>query len=229
MKNVRILGTSHIAKQSIQEITHAIGGDKPEIVALELDIQRAAALLEGTPRKISPWHIGRIGLKGYLFARIGQAVQQRLGRVVGVAPGSEMKTALELARKHKIQMELIDQPIAMTLRALSKSLTWREKWRFGCDLLYGLLFPRQQMKEYGLEQFDLHKVPEAELIHKMMGQLKRRFPSVYRTLVEDRNKYMVRKIVGLLRQHPGKKILVIVGAGHKEGMEELLLKVDVVG
>jgi pheromone shutdown protein TraB len=50
---------------------------------------------------------------------------------------------------------------------------------------------------------------------------------VYKTLVSDRNKYMVKQLVKLMRAHPGKRILCVVGAGHKKGMEELLLRVEV--
>ena len=35
-------------------------------------------------------------------------------------------------------------------------------------------------------------------------------------------------LVKLMRENQEKKILAVVGAGHKEGMEKLLLKVDVV-
>ena len=92
----------------------------------------------------------------------------------------------------------------------------------------GIFQPKKQIKELGLENFDLSKVPKKELIIKMMGQLKKKYPSLYKTLVSDRNKYMVKNLIKLMRQHPDKKILAIVGAGHKEGMEKLLLKVDVV-
>ena len=62
----------------------------------------------------------------------------------------------------------------------------------------------------------------------MMGQMKERYPNVYKTLVEDRNVFMFKRIVKLLRKFPDKKLLVVVGAGHKEGIEEMLLKVDIV-
>jgi len=88
--------------------------------------------------------------------------------------------------------------------------------------------PKKQLKKYQLQQFDLSKVPEDKLISIMMEELKGRYPSIYKSLVEDRNRYMVKKIVGLLRENAEKKILVVVGAGHKSGMEELLLKVDIV-
>ncbi len=224
---VTILGTSHIAAQSIREITAMIHEQKPDIVAVELDIHRAAALFQDGKTKLNISQIVRIGIKGYLFAKIGQYIQQKLGQKVGIMPGADMKTALEVARKEKIQVALIDQPLPVTLRKLE--LPWREKGRFLADILKGLLFPKKQMKELGLDKVDLRKVPGRELIQKMTAQLKARYPSVYKTLVEDRNRYMVKKLVRLMREHKGKKILAVVGAGHEGGMKELLLKVDVVG
>ena len=48
--------------------------------------------------------IFRIGIKGYLFAKIGQLVQQKLGARVGVTPGEDMKTSLILAKKNKSKL-----------------------------------------------------------------------------------------------------------------------------
>ncbi len=242
---LHLIGTSHIAPQSIKEIRQYIEEEQPDLVAVELDVQRAAALLQeerpdekkgekkSGKREISLNQIFHFGLKGYLFAKIGQYLQQKLGKMVGVAPGAEMKTALELAQKHKIQIAFIDQPLQVTLQRFSRSLTWREKGRFVMDLLSGLFFPRRQLRKLGLGKidlgkWDLKKVPDEKMITLLIQELKKRYPSVYRVLVEERNKYMVRQLVHLLRKYPGKKILAVVGAGHKEGMEELLLKVEVV-
>lgn len=228
MNNLKIIGTSHIAKQSIEEITRAIEEDKPDIVAVELDVQRAAALLHQQKTKMSFRDIAKIGVKGYAFVKIGQYIQQKLGKIVGVAPGSEMKTALELAQKNKIKVAFIDQPIQITLKNFSKELTWKEKGRFLLDIIFGLFFPKKQLKKYALEKFDLRRVPDQEVIAKIINQMKKQYPSIYKTLITDRNKYMVKQLVKLLRAHPEKKILAVVGAGHKEGMEKLLLKVEVV-
>ena len=228
MNNLKIIGTSHIAKQSIEEIKKAVEEYQPDIIAVELDAQRAAALLHQQKTKISFADIAKIGVHGYVFVKIGQYIQQKLGKMVGVAPGSEMKTALELAQKNKIKVAFIDQPIQITLVNFSKELTWREKGRFFLDMIMGLLFPKKQMKKYGLEKFDLRRVPEQEVIAKIINEMKKQYPSVYKTLITDRNRYMVKLLVKLLHEHPEKKILAIVGAGHKEGMGKLLLKVDVV-
>jgi len=226
--NLKIIGTSHIAKQSVNEIKKAIVDENPDVIALELDIERAAALLHERKSKLNIASILQIGVKGYVFAKIGQYVQQKLGHKVGVAPGADMKTALELARKRKKDVAFIDQPIKITLKKFSKELSWKERGRFVADIFKGIFSPKKQMKELGLDSLDLTKVPTGDIIEKMVGQLKGRYPSVYKTLVEDRNKYMVKKLIKLMRKHPEKKILAVVGAGHKEGMEKLLLKIDVV-
>ena len=167
----------------------------------------------------------QIGVKGFVFAKLGQIVQQKLGKSVGIVPGSDMKTALLLAKKKKLQAALIDQPIQITLKRFSKGLSWRERGRFIADIFKGIFFRKQQMKQMGLDGLDLEKVPTDTVIEKMMGHLKKRYPNIYRTLVHERNQYMVRQLVKLMREHPDQKILCVVGAGHKEGMEKLLLKV----
>ncbi len=229
MDRINIIGTSHIAKQSIREITEVVEDWKPDIIAVELDKQRAYALLHEQKTRLPLAAILQIGVKGYIFAKIGQIVQQKLGRVVGIAPGSDMKTALKIGAEKKLQMALVDQPIQITLKNFSKHLTWKERFRFVGDIFKSIFMQKKQMKELGLENFDLNKVPTDKVILKMMGQMKKRYPNVYKTLVSDRNKYMVKQLVKLLRKFPEKKILCVVGAGHKEGMEKLLLKVDVVG
>src|SRR3989338_388569 len=226
--NIQIVGTSHIARDSIEEIKKAVQEFQPDIIAVELDAQRAAALLSRQERSIPLAAIRAIRFKGFVFAKIGQIVQRKLGKIVGVSPGTEMKTALEIAKKKKIKVALIDQPITKTLHQFSSSLTWKEKGRFLSDLITGIIWKKKKMKEYGLDRLDLKKVPSEELIQMMMKPLQKRFPNVYKTLVTDRNTYMVKQLVRLLRNQKNAKILVIVGAGHKTGMEELLLKVEVV-
>lgn len=223
---IKIIGTSHIAQQSVEEIKRAVEEFQPEIIAVELDFQRAVALTQQQKNKTSLSDIFRVGVKGYVFVRIGHYIQQKLGKIVGVVPGSEMKAALELARAKNLKVALIDQPIDITLKKFSKNLTWKEKFRFVGDILGGFLTPKKKIKKLGLTKFDLTKVPDQKTIDSLIKQLEERYPNVYKTLITDRNKYMVKELVKLLRENKDKKILVVVGAGHKEGMENLLLKVE---
>ncbi len=228
MDQITLIGTSHISKESVNEITTFINENKPDIVALELDLQRANSLLHEQKNKVNILLLRQIGAKGYVFAKIGQMVQQKLGKMIGIKPGSEMKTALKLAQKNKLQIALIDQPIQITLRNFSKTLTWKEKFRFISDIFRGLFFPKRVVAEMGMQNFDLSKVPKNEIIEKLIGQLKKRYPNIHKSLVADRNKYMVKQLIKIRKSHPENEIVAIVGAGHKKEMQRILDRADFV-
>ncbi|MBN1275193.1 TraB/GumN family protein [Candidatus Woesearchaeota archaeon] len=212
MTHITFLGTSHIAEQSVNAITKAVEETKPDIIAVELDRQRLHALLSNQKPSYSPRIIKHVGISGYLFAVIGSYFQQKLGRAVGMRPGADMKAAADLARQHQLPLLLLDQDIQVTLRKLSHTLTKKEKRRFLSDLLFG------RWKKQPKIRIDLKKVPEAKLITTLLEQLKDRYPSFHKVLVEDRNHYMARKLAAAALQEQDKRILVIVGAGHLNGL-----------
>lgn len=215
--NLTITGTSHIAKQSLDEVERTINGEKPDIIALELDRRRLYSLFK-KPGRIRIYDIKKIGIKGFVFSLIGAWAEKKLGKMVGVMPGSEMKKAVKLAKKNKIKIALIDQDIEITLRKFSKSLTWKEKWNFFADVVKAV-FSRKKTIE-----FDLTKVPSKSVIKKLVGQVKKRFPNVYNVLIEERNHIMAENLRKIMERHPGKKILAIVGAGHEEDIINLIKK-----
>jgi pheromone shutdown-related protein TraB len=222
MYNIHIIGTSHISSQSIKEIEDYIEHQKPGIVAVELDENRYQGLLH--KKKPSMRGMFQVGFKGWLFGILGHFVEKKLGESVGVSPGSEMMSAIKLAKKHQLQVAFIDQNIEITLKRLSGELTWKDKWNFFVDIIKGIFSGKKQMKELGLESFDLTKVPEKELIKKLMARVKLRYPSFYRVLLTERNRVMARNLLTLSSMNPDKKILAICGAGHVEGIEEILSK-----
>ena len=217
--NLIIIGTSHIAKQSLEEVERAIEDKKPDIVALELDKNRLYSLFK-KPGKIRIYDIKRVGIKGFVFSLIGVWAEKKLGSMVGVAPGSEMKKAVVLARKNGIKIALIDQDIEITLKRFSKSLTWKEKWNFIADVFKGL-FSRKRALEI---EFDLTKVPSKVIIQKLIEKVKERYPNVYKVLIEERNFVMADNLKRIMEKNPDKKILAIIGAGHEEEILDLIKK-----
>ena len=216
-KNLTIIGTSHIAKQSLEDVEKEIEGQRPDIIALELDKNRLYGLFK-KQGKIRIYDIKRVGLKGFIFSLIGAWAEKKLGKLVGVAPGSEMKIAVRLAKKHNIKIALIDQDIEITLKRFSKSLTWGEKWNFLVDIVKAI-FVRKNVIE-----FDLTKVPSRKVIKKLVGQVKKRYPNIYKVLIEERNDVMAENLKKIMEDHQDKKILAIVGAGHEDDILELVKK-----
>ncbi|MCH8329281.1 MAG: TraB/GumN family protein [Nanoarchaeota archaeon] len=216
-RNLTIIGTSHIAKQSLDDVENAIVEGKPDIIALELDRRRLYSLFK-KPGKIRIYDIKRVGIKGFIFALIGAWAEKKLGKIVGVAPGSEMKKAVKLARKKDIKIALIDQDIEITLKRFSKSLTWREKWNFIVDVVKAV-FAKKKVIE-----FDLTKVPSKEIIKKLVGKVKERYPNIYKVLIVERNYVMAENLRKIMEAYPDKKILAIIGAGHEDDILELIKK-----
>ncbi|MBW2982952.1 TraB/GumN family protein [Candidatus Woesearchaeota archaeon] len=210
---VTFIGTSHIAQDSVDEIKKAFLEQDPDIVAVELDRQRLQALLSDQKPNYSPRMIGRIGLKGYLFAIIGSYFQRKLGRMVGVQPGSDMKQAVVLAKNNQKQVLLMDRNLQTTLKRFSKQLTRKEKWRFLGDLLFG----KRRAKRMNI---DLKKVPPRKLVTILLDELKGRYPTMHRVLVEERNEFMARRLAAASLQHSDSTILAVLGAGHLQGVQE---------
>lgn len=225
-KNLVIIGTSHIAAESIKEVRAAAESFKPEIIAIELDRRRLIGLIEKRKSHLKPQDIFQLGIKAYAFAIVVSYVQKKLGRLVGVAPGSEMLEAVNLAKKTKAQLALIDQDITITLHNFSKAFTWKEKWHLLVDVLKAILFREREMQRLGLTNFDLTKVPCKAVVTKLIKRVRERYPSVYKVLIKDRNYVMARNLAALVQKYPDKHILAVVGAGHEEELLKLVRKVN---
>jgi len=220
-KNLILVGTSHIAKQSLDDVDRVIKEKKPGIVCLELDRNRMIGLLnKDKTGRAGLRHIFKIGIKGYIFSLIGAWAEKKLGNIVGVSPGSEMVRAIKIARKKGIKIALIDQDISITLKRLSKDLTWREKWNFLVDIVKAVVLRQPQIK------FDLTKVPSKKLIKKLTNEVKKRYPNVYKVLIEERNVYMAEKLTIVMSHNKEDTIVGIIGAGHEEEIIKLIKRFE---
>jgi pheromone shutdown protein TraB len=190
--------------------------EQPQIVALELDRRRLYALMHPERARPSWRDIRRVGFKGWLFSIIGAWVERKLGDKVGVSPGSEMLRAVQAARHVGAHIALVDQDIEITLKRFSKSLTWREKWNLFVDVIKGLVFRKSEFS------FDISTVPSQKLIEKMIRQVQKRYPNIYRVLVTERNQVMAKRLAWLMQNNPDKQILAVVGAGHEKELVQLI-------
>ena len=127
-----------------------------------------------------------------------------------------MKQAVRLAKKNNMKVALIDQDIEITLRRLSKSLTWKEKWNFIVDVFKAIVLRKKEV------EFDLRTVPSKKVIKKLIDKVKKRYPNIYNVLVKERNEVMAKILARLMKDKPDDKLLAIVGAGHEEEIIDLI-------
>ncbi|MFW5852513.1 MAG: TraB/GumN family protein [Nanoarchaeota archaeon] len=225
LQNLHIIGTSHIAKESVTQIEEFMDKKDINLVCVELDRNRLFALKHDIKGRIKVTNlslIGQIGLTGFIFALIAQHAQKKMGETVKTKAGSDMLAAVSSAGKRKIPIALIDQDVNITLRNLSRKVPFSEKMRILVDLFKGMLGMKSELTDIDLKKMDLNKVPPEAIVEKVLSKTKHRYPKMYDVLVEDRNRHMVNKIVRILETHPDWNLLVVIGAGHKEGIVSLL-------
>jgi len=174
---LKIIGTSHISKQSVDDIKKQFTKNKPEILCLELDKARFNALMSSKKEeKTLKDYVGEIkfiGFKGFIFGLIGAYIEKKLGSSIGTEPGIDMKTAAKLAMKDKIPIFLIDQDIRITLKRFSKSISFKEKLNFVMDIIKSF-FGYNQFKNMKIK-VDLNKVPNKKDIERILKFVKKRY------------------------------------------------------
>ncbi|MBN2367620.1 TraB/GumN family protein [Candidatus Woesearchaeota archaeon] len=215
-KNVHLLGTSHIASESIKQVKLGFETLGPDIIALELDPGRAYSIKHKTKRPKNMFLLKQLGLGGFLFYVIGEFLQKKLGKIVNIDPGAEMLAALDIAEKSGIPVALIDRDIQVTLRRFSAHFKKRELLRMIWDIISGVF------KKNAVVNMELSKVPSEKVINIVLEHTKKRYPSLYRVLIQERDRHMALSLFHISSANPDKKIMAVVGAGHLRGMKKYL-------
>ncbi len=216
--NICLIGTSHVAEESIQQIKKGFNEFQPDIVALELDNNRVYSLKHKVKRPKNLVLIRSLGISGFLFYLFGEFTQNKIGKLVNIEPGSDMLTALDLGEKNNCLIALIDRNIQITLKRFSKHFKKKEIIRMIFDVIKGVFSKNE------LGKFDFSKLPSNDVIEYVIEHTKQNYPSLYKILIDERDMFMTDKLLKLSLSYPEQKILAIVGAGHVKGIISYLDK-----
>ncbi|NOR85887.1 hypothetical protein GQ473_07285 [archaeon] len=214
---IYLVGTSHIAKESLVKVKRAIDEKQPNCVCVELDSTRYYALKNKQKKSM---HVKLPIMQRMIFSLM-KRMQDKLSRETNIFAGQEMLDAIKLAKKNKIPYYYIDQDISITVNRLMAKMSFFSKCKFLFYLLIGFIgIPVPGMG--APKELDLNKVPEADFIESAMLELKKQFPDIYTVLVLERNEFMALKIKELGEKY--ENIVAVVGAGHAKGIGKILEK-----
>ena len=215
--NIILVGTAHISKDSVEEVKKVIKKYKPDIVAVELCKRRHEALTKKDQWENTP--ITALLKSNNAYLMLAQtflsSIQRRLGKEYGVEPGSEMIAALNEAKKHNLNVALIDRDISITLKRAWKKMGIREKFRLTWEFLKAIL----GYDEEELEKLDLKELMNQDVISSMMEEFGKMAPSASTVLIHERDEYIAKKI---LDESKKGKVVAVVGAGHIKGIKKHL-------
>ena len=224
--NIILIGTAHISQDSVNEVKKAIEKHKPNIVAVELCKRRCESITKKDKWENTP--ITSLLKSNNSYLMLAQtflsSIQRRLGREYGVEPGSEMIAAMEEAKGHNLEVALIDRDISITLKRAWKKMGLLEKFRLIWEFLKAII----GYDEDELEEIDLKKLMDKDVISTMLEEFGKIAPSVSNVLINERDIYIAKKILDVSKKG---KVVAVVGAGHLRGIEKHLkkekLKVDI--
>jgi pheromone shutdown-related protein TraB len=209
-----LLGTAHVSKASVAEVRETIERMAPEVVCVELDRARHDALTTGKRADLSSARrLVREGKLLFLLAQLTLAsYQRRIGKKLGVKPGAEMLEAIAVTKERGATLALIDRDIDVTLRRAWSSLSIAQRAMLGVSVVVGMTRTAPITQE-AVEQL---KDPAARA--EVIAELSRALPEIKAALIDERDAYMVSKMIDAGRDAHATKVLAVVGAAHVPGM-----------
>jgi pheromone shutdown-related protein TraB len=214
-KNYKIIGTAHVSKESIEEVRETIITQQPDVVAVELDINRYQNMIaEKNGQEKQNVNIKDL-IKGdklsiFLVSIFLSYLQRKIGDDLGVKPGSEMLAAIETAEEIGAKVALIDRDISVTLKRALNKMSFFEKAKF----VYGILasfFSKEEIE-------DVESIKDGDTLNEVMEYFKEMSPKAYDVLVTERDAYMAHRLQDINEEN----VVVVVGAGHKMGITEYM-------
>ncbi len=215
-KEIILLGTAHISRESVDLVTETIQREKPDCVCVELDKRRYNAI--SRKDHFEQLDIKKIIKKKQLATLMANMIlssyQKKLGEKMGVLPGTELIEAARVAEDQGIPLELCDRDVRVTLlRAWRMTPLWK-KGKLMASLLMSLF------DDTDITEEKLRQLKKSDVISELMAELGSAMPELKKVLIDERDTYLSEKI----KQAPGRKIVAVIGKGHLEGIKKAIME-----
>jgi pheromone shutdown-related protein TraB len=219
---VTLLGTAHVSRQSAEDVRIALEQGGFDAVAVELCEPRFRHLTnEHDWRELDLLQVIRSGRTGMVAAQLAlSAYQKRLADQLGVEPGAEMKAAVEGAQARKLPLWLVDRNIGITMRRVVRAVPWWQRWTLISGLLTTFLSRGQ------IEERQIESLKEGDLLEATFTEFSEQSPQLYESLVAERDRYMAAQLREYIAAHSPHRVLVVIGAGHLNGLSGHLRDTD---
>ena len=209
-----LIGTAHISQESTDLVRAVIEQEKPDVVCVELDEQRYKTLSEKTK-----WEnldlkqiIRQKQLMTLLVNLLLASYQRRLGKQLGVNPGTELLEATKVAQELNIPLALVDRDVRITLRRAWNSMSFWEKIKLLSSGFVGAVEGEEISEEM------LSEIRQSDVLTELMNELGEFMPVLKTVLIDERDTYISQKT----RDAAGEKVVAVVGAGHLNGIKQAL-------
>jgi len=210
-KEIILIGTAHVSKESVQLVTSVIYEEKPDTVCVELCETRYQAIknkdlwLNTDIVKVIKEKKSFLLLSNLLMA----SFQKRIAKKFDIKPGQEMIEAIAAGEAVGAKIYPSDRDIRVTL-----SRVWNNMGFWGkAKLLFQLLLSLGDVGD--ITEKDIEKMKQEDVLETLLAEVGKSLPVLKKILIDERDMYLSQKI----KTAPGNKIVAVVGAGHVKGIK----------
>ena len=211
-KEIIIVGTAHVSKDSVNLVKAVIDVERPDTVCVELCPSRYQSI-----RQRDRWqdmNIIKVVKEKKAFLLLSNLLlasfQKKIAEKLDIKPGQEMIQAIESGEAVGAKIYLADRDIRITL-----SRTWRAMRLWDkLKILFQLVLSFGQLDE--ITEQDIEKMKQEDMLETLLADIGKSLPVLRDILIDERDRYLVHKI----RTAPGKKVVAVVGAGHVPGIKK---------
>ena len=209
-KEIILIGTAHVSRQSAEEVTTTITEEKPDTVSVELCESRYTTLTQKDQwRNTDIFKVVKEKKAFVLLAHLLLAsFQKRIAKKLNIRPGEEMLRAIEAANEQGAHIHLADRDIRTTLARTWRSMTFWNKLKLSFQMLLSI----GEADDISAEEVE--KMKEQDMLASVLDELGKSQPVIKRVIISERDQYLAQRI----RTAPGEKIVAVVGAGHVPGI-----------
>ena len=209
-KEIYILGTAHVSKDSVREVREAINEIRPDTVCVELCEARYESMFnEDKWKNMDIVKVVKQNKAFYLLMQlILSSFYKKIGDKLGVRPGADMIEAVYAAREIGAEIVLADRDVNITLKRVWGYLGFFKKIKL-IGLMVSSIFSTEEITEQ-----DIEKLRQKDQLEIALEEVASSLPEVKQRLLDERDIYLAEKI----KSAPGKKIVAVVGYGHVKGI-----------
>ena len=215
-KDIYLVGTAHVSKQSVEDVREAVEKIKPGTICVELCESRYKSIIQRDSwKKLDIFKVIKEKKALFLLTQlIMTSFYRKLGQQLGIEPGAEMVEGIKQSEKTGATLILADREIEITLKRVWGYLNFWNKLKMMSQILAGLLFSEK------IDEDLIEQMKKQDQLETIMETFTKAFPEIKKRLIDERDIYLSEKI----KNAPGKVVMVVVGAGHVPGIQKQIHK-----
>lgn len=209
-KEIILIGTAHVSKQSAEEVKEVIDQEQPDSVCVELDEQRYQSIVdENKWRETDIFQVIKDKKTTLLLMNLAiSSFQRRIAKQFDIQPGQEMIQGIESAEEIGADLVLADRNIQITFSRIWGSIGFKGRLQLISQVILSI-FSKETISED-----DIEKMKSKDMLDSMLDEFTEHFPRLKKPLIDERDQYLSQKI----KEAPGNKVVAVLGAAHVPGI-----------